>query len=143
MNAELKIHSFQYFLHPLFFFLFFLNLNHLNHFISFYFYFFAFLFSYLLFSLSLFNFMLHYTSFLFSFFLFFLLSSLSFHPLFVPAKITTRFLLPLSFVSREQRVRSSLGGHNFLLIIKERPRRNMEVGGVGIATDAITVSYGN
>lgn len=119
------IHSFQYFLHSLFFF--FLNLTF--NFISFYFY--------LLF--SLFNFMLHPSCF--SFFSAFL-SVLS-PPIRLSAKITTRFLLPLSFVSRGQRVRSSLGGHNFLLIIKEQPRRNIELGGVGIATDAITVSYGN
>lgn len=123
------IHSFQYFLHSLFFF-FFLNLTF--NFISFYFY----LLIYFFFSLQF-----HVTSFLFFFFSAFL-SVLS-PPIRLSAKITTRFLLPLSFVSRGQRVRSSLGGHNFLLIIKEQPRRNIELGGVGIATDAITVSYGN
>lgn len=120
------IHSFQYFLHSLFFY-FFLNLTF--NFISFYFY------------LLFFSFQFHVTSLLFFFFSAFL-SVLS-PPIRLSAKITTRFLLPLSFVSRGQRVRSSLGGHNFLLIIKEQPRRNIELGGVGIATDAITVSYGN
>lgn len=121
------IHSFQYFLHSI---LLFLNLTF--NFISFYFY----LLIYFFFSLQF-----HVTSFLFFFFSAFL-SVLS-SPIRLSAKITTRFLLPLSFVSRGQRVRSSLGGHNFLLIIKEQPRRNIELGGVGIATDAITVSYGN